>query len=146
MLSLSNDPKNNSKLFSKYEKETGKNAIWCGGITGQFEYWLWQQNNIRLRIKNVKIPKIEISESKIEMSNSDKIEMSKFFKNFLNEHAYVPKKIADVYTDVLYLNNVQYNISKNYFRKLIRENVKSGVLTRHSNTNYKINKEMLNQN
>ncbi len=36
-----NKPKTN--LMCQFEKETNKNAIHAGKITGNFEYWLWQR-------------------------------------------------------------------------------------------------------
>lgn len=34
--------KSKNKIMLRFEKETGKNAIYNNKITGQFEYWLWQ--------------------------------------------------------------------------------------------------------
>lgn len=38
-----NKPKNS--LMLRFEKETGKNAIYRGKVTGQFEYWIWREAN-----------------------------------------------------------------------------------------------------
>ena len=36
-----NKPK--TKLMLDFEKQTGKNAIRAGKLTGNFEYWLWKR-------------------------------------------------------------------------------------------------------
>lgn len=36
-----------TKIMLKFEKETSKNAIYNGKITGQFEYWLYKEEKIR---------------------------------------------------------------------------------------------------
>jgi len=37
--------------MKQFEKSTGKSAVFRGKITGQFEYWLWQQNKPKLKFK-----------------------------------------------------------------------------------------------
>ncbi len=51
--------KTKNKLMIEFENETGKNAVYRGKITGQFEAWLYNKNNKKIPSHSFEIQLIE---------------------------------------------------------------------------------------
>ena len=116
MVELKN-PEKYPKLISRFERDTGKNAIWHNNLTGNFEKWL----NQKIELKNGYIcddpncPKFGHKfKSKRGLAqhkswyNREYKPISKdspileFFSNFLKEHAYFSRNlIIGIYKDTV---------------------------------------------
>jgi hypothetical protein len=119
-----------SNLIAEYlEKYPDRFAFRKNNFTRGFLDYL-QQKNIKITFKYIEI----------KPYNS----ISEFFANFLKEHAYLSKKIAEIYIDAKQPHVDEYGNIRRMFRSLINQHMKSEVLERYSHNNYKINKEMVN--
>lgn len=67
------DPNNLTPDMLNFEKTTGKNAVYRGKITGQFDYWL----NWSKRSKNKPIQKQKIQKSKLRITTNKNIKKVK---------------------------------------------------------------------
>jgi len=156
-----NNPERYPKLISKFERETGKHAVHNDMITEYFGLWL----NQKIKYKDGFIcdnpdcakfgQEFNSKKSLIQhntwhnrqyktLSKDDPI--TKFFMNYMSKHTYLPKKIYKIYRDKINHPKDKINIIRAPFRSLINQHMRLGALERYSHTNYKINKEMLNDN
>lgn len=128
-----------------FEEETKCNAIWGGKITGHFEYWICQQENKKTKAKAKLKAKLQ---PKYKAKTKTKTIKNKlildFFDNYLNEHYYLQRNIFQIYIDKEHPPVDEYVNIRKIFRSLIRNFSILGVLTRYSNTNYKVNKILFN--
>jgi len=127
----------------EYQKTTGKNAVFNGMITGQFEYWLyWESGADRSNknvLENVKILKERGQEifSKpprhVEFLNNDKFkEINSFLGDIKNQpHAFVLACIMDRRIKTERAFPIPYHVSKiiNGFRmsKLLEYNLEQYI-------------------
>jgi len=117
------------KSISRFERTTGRHAIWRDKVTGVFKMWLCTE----IRRKNKK-----------PVNNHYNYILLKFFLDFLNKHTYFAKKsLVGIYIEKAHSSVDEEDEIKKEFGRIIRQHVKYDILEKYSYYNYKINKVML---
>lgn len=147
------------KLISRFERETGKNAVYNGKITGGFENWINQKikmificNDINCRDYGKKFPSERALNSHKSWHNryfrvaSRNNNISKFFLNFLNEHVYFTKnQLIASYIEINKPLKENHTKIRKELLQLAYHLSRIGVLANYTKFTYKINKEKLKE-
>ncbi len=137
----------------QFEKETGKNAIFNGKITGNFEYWMYWRRGKKKSPQKKKLEKPEklstrgssklLKNEKI-YENIDNNEIHNFFIEYLNQHCYINKRgVMNSYIDKNKIKQYSINRFNGAFNFLIKKYYKMGVLIPWSKATYRIDKEKM---
>lgn len=147
------------KLISRFERETGKNAVHNDKITEQFENWINQKikmificNDINCRdygkmfySKRALITHNSWHNRYFRVASRDN-NISKFFLNFLNEHVYFTKnQLVSSYIEMKQPLKENHTKIRKELLQLAYHFSRIGILANYTKFTYKINKEKLKE-
>lgn len=108
--------------MKEFKKETGKNAVYRGHITGGFEYWLyWSKKTTptkpKPKYKPVKKPAKKPAKPKKEIKPiTKKVTDDKIYQNYLQK---IEKCEKNIVCSKFQVNKIQKNITEDYKHDLI---------------------------